>query len=274
MPRFRLPRPRNPKNMKPTINILSLYCDACMKTNSYLQHLSAIYFEEKPELYQGVDYKNPSKKDIRFKRYCADCHKVFLQKVLYHIHLHKIHGIKPLNYFPTAVGPDVNNPSNYCTLCEKTFQIKNAYRRHMNYFHNMLVTVRRRIINSYTTSAVDFLKKYCSVCNRVYKTLKSYQNHLSTYHHIKPARTKSLSRRVNRNEILWNLSYEISFGQDMQLWKSSNPVSRHQLLLDDVDKAKIHGITLPRLNRKVPQINRDIIPDMNDKKKKPLCLLP
>ncbi|KAI9248452.1 hypothetical protein EDC94DRAFT_664237 [Helicostylum pulchrum] len=28
----------------------------------------------------------------------------------------------------------------------------------------------------------------------------------------------------------------------------------------------IHGITPPRLNRKVPQINRDIIPDMNDKK--------
>ncbi|KAI9262584.1 hypothetical protein EDC94DRAFT_648369 [Helicostylum pulchrum] len=28
-----------------------------------------------------------------------------------------------------------------------------------------------------------------------------------------------------------------SFGQDMQLWKPSNPVPRYQLLLDDVDKA-------------------------------------
>ncbi|KAI9265707.1 hypothetical protein EDC94DRAFT_668609 [Helicostylum pulchrum] len=345
MSHLRPSRPCNPKNMKPTIDLLSLYCDACMKTydtkksyvhhlvtfhdmilpkvysepgnfdstslyckvcdisyrnnfqfishlrrmhhttlpscpdiipsindknnyyiacditfcnrSAYLQHLSTIHLEQKPELYQGIDCDSPSKKDIRFEKYCADCHKVFLLKRLYHIHLDKIHGIKPLNYLPTADDPDVNNPNNRCTLCDKTFQRKDVCRNHIIRVHNMTIT-KRPFINSNTTPVVDFLKKYCNVCNRVYKTLESYRNHFSKYHHIKIGGTKPLPIRINCNTIPAIIELDIRCTACDKTYTNRSTYKYHLYT--------IHGITLPRLKRKAPQINRDIIPDMNVKK--------
>ncbi|GAA5804039.1 hypothetical protein HPULCUR_009525 [Helicostylum pulchrum] len=246
----------------PSINAKNNYCIACDMTltnrNVYLQHPSSTHLEETAELYQGIDCKSSSKEDIRLKRYCADCHKVFLRKSLYHIHLDKIHGIKPLDYFLTADDSDVNIPNNHCTLCDKTFQRKEVYRLHMIRVHNMTVT-KRPFINSNITPVVDFLKKYCNSCDKVYKTLQSYQSHLFKYHHINSGQTESLSKRVNRNEIPAIDEINSVYTACDKTYASKSAYKIHLY--------SIHGIKLPRLSRKALQINRDIIPKMNDKKK-------
>ncbi|KAI8070179.1 hypothetical protein BDF21DRAFT_425148 [Thamnidium elegans] len=248
------------KNMKPTIDILNLYCDVCKKTYdtkaSYTRHLllfhemktlldahsepsnfdlsnlyckvCGIKYRQKPsfmahlrnihrtspsswpdltpivndpnnylpELYQGIDRKSPSKEDLAFKKYCADCQKAFLTKRLYCIHLDKIHGIKQK---PVADDVDVNNPNNHCTLCNKTYLDKEAYRRHLINVHNM--PVHKRCIKAKNTIPVmDVLKKYCNVCDRLYKTMDTYRYHLDRYHHVKLGGAEPLRDRVNRNK--------------------------------------------------------------------------
>ncbi|GAA5815191.1 hypothetical protein MFLAVUS_008697 [Mucor flavus] len=237
------------------------YCIAFDTTlysrNSYLLHLPSVHLEEKPELYRGIDCKSPSKRDVRFKKYCVDCHKVFQLRSLYHIHLDKIHGIKPLQYFPTADDPDVK----HCSLCDKTLQGKDAYRFHMINAHNIVITgltIRRPVTNRNETPVVDLLKKYCNVCDRVYKTLESYRGHLFKYHHTTFGRKKLLPSRFNRKEI--PIITEI----DNFCTACKKPYT------DRISfKAHLHsiyGITLPRMNHKALQINCDIIPNFTDEK--------
>ncbi|KAI9271084.1 hypothetical protein EDC94DRAFT_645264 [Helicostylum pulchrum] len=241
--------------LTPNINDKSNYCIACdmalANRNVYLQHLSSVHPEETAELYQGIDCKSPSKEDIRLKRYCADCHKVFLRKFLYNVHLDKIHGIKPLKYLLTADDRDVN----YCALCDKTYLRKEVYGRHMIQVHNTLVT-RRPIRNSNIAPVVDFLKKYCNTCDRVYKSSKSYRSHLSIYHHVNFGGAKPLSTRVNRNELPDIDEINNVCTACDKTYSSRETYKRHLY--------SIHSTTLPKASRKAPQINRDIIPDMND----------
>ncbi|GAA5814890.1 hypothetical protein MFLAVUS_008393 [Mucor flavus] len=242
----------------PNVNDKNNYCISCditlCNSKSYLQHLSSVHLEEKPELYRGIDCKSPSKKDIRLKRYCADCAKVFRQKFLYNIHLDKIHGTKSAEYFPTANDLDVN----HCTLCDKTLRSKNAYRCHILKVHNMIVTFRKPTIDRNTTVVLDLVKKYCNVCNSVFNTLKSYRSHCFAYHHIKFGLTKSLSSRVNRNEI--PVIDEINdFCTACDKEYACKASYRKHLF-------SIHGIALPRTGRNASHINHDIIPDMNDKR--------
>ncbi|KAI9253128.1 hypothetical protein EDC94DRAFT_270895 [Helicostylum pulchrum] len=243
-------------HLTPKINDKNNHCIACDITlcnrNVYLQHLSSFHLEENPELYRGIDCKSPSKDDVRFKRYCADCHKVFLLKILYPIHLEKIHGIKPLKYSLTADDRGLN----HCNLCDKTFKRKEVYARHMIHVHNTLVT-RKPNINSNITPVVDSLKKYCNICDRVYKSLTYYRTHLFKYHRIKSGPTE-LSTRVNRNGL--PVIDEINNHCTACDRTYANRITYKSHLYG------IHGITLPRLKRTALKINRDIIPDMNDKK--------
>ncbi|KAG2234652.1 hypothetical protein INT48_005804 [Thamnidium elegans] len=187
-------------DLTPIVNDPNNYCLSCEHTCStrknYLCHLISVHLEEVLELYQGIDRKSPSKEDLAFKKYCADCQKVFLTKSLYCIHLDKIHGIKQ---DAVAADLDVNNPNNHCTLCDKTYLNKYAYRRHLVNAHNMLVR-KRCVIDNNIMPVVDVLKKYCNVCDRVYKSLDNYRCHLDRYHHVKSGGAESLRYRVNRNK--------------------------------------------------------------------------
>ncbi|KAI9257734.1 hypothetical protein EDC94DRAFT_649824 [Helicostylum pulchrum] len=138
----------------PNINDENNYCGSCEKRYSNrlnnLHNLSSAHLDKVPELYQGIYCKSPSKDDVRFKKHCADCHKVFLLKRLHLIHLDKIHGIKPLEYLQIADNPDVNNPNNHCALCDKAFRRKDLFRQHLACVHNILLPGRRIIMNNET----------------------------------------------------------------------------------------------------------------------------
>ncbi|KAI9264707.1 hypothetical protein EDC94DRAFT_693426 [Helicostylum pulchrum] len=239
----------------PNINDENDYCGLCEKLFSnranYLHHLSSAHLDKMPELYQGIDCKSPSKRNLMLKKYCADCQKVFLLKRLHQIHMDKIHGIKQLKYFPTAGDPDVNITNNHCTLCDKTYSKNNLYRQHLIGAHNVLLSGRRITMNN-ETPIVDYLKRYYDVCKRVYKSFNSYRDHLRKYHHV-----KSKSSIVNRNKIPvidgignYCTAYD-------KIHRNRRGYKTHLYL--------IHGITLPKTNDKELSINRDIIPGMNDK---------
>ncbi|KAI9257769.1 hypothetical protein EDC94DRAFT_649851 [Helicostylum pulchrum] len=239
----------------PNINDENNYCASCEKRFSnrpnYLHHLSSAHFDKVPELYQGVYCKSPSKRDLMFKKYCADCQKVFLLKRLHQIHMDKIHGIESLKYLPTAGDLDVNSTNNHCTLCDKTFSRNNLYRQHLIRDHNVLLPGRRLIMNN-ETPIVDYLKKYCNVCERVYKSFCSYRDHLTKYHRIKAL------LRVNINEIPVIDKIGNHCTACNKIYGKRQGYKMHLYL--------IHGIILPKTNHKELRTNRNIIPDMNDKK--------
>ncbi|GAA5804758.1 hypothetical protein HPULCUR_010265 [Helicostylum pulchrum] len=89
------------------------------------------------------------------------------------------------------------------------------------------------------------------------KSLTYYRTHLFKYHRIKSGPTES-STRVNRNGL--PVIDEINNHCTACDRTYANRITYKSHLYG------IHGITLPRLKRTALKINRDIIPDMNDKK--------
>ncbi|KAI9267738.1 hypothetical protein EDC94DRAFT_582442 [Helicostylum pulchrum] len=76
--------PPSPHGLIPDTNDPDNYCAGCDKAFSarktYVRHLVSAHLDKMPELYQGIDRKNPSKEDMRCQRYCADFQKLFLLK--------------------------------------------------------------------------------------------------------------------------------------------------------------------------------------------------
>ncbi|KAI9267741.1 hypothetical protein EDC94DRAFT_432811 [Helicostylum pulchrum] len=122
-------------------NNYSIACNTTLsKRQNYVHHLAAFHLNEKPELYQGIYCKRPSKEDITYERYCGDCQKVFLSKRLHQVHMDKIHGIKLLENSPNGDDPDVNNPNNYCASCNRTYSCKGTFRSHLINVYNSILT--------------------------------------------------------------------------------------------------------------------------------------
>ncbi|GAA5798217.1 hypothetical protein HPULCUR_003617 [Helicostylum pulchrum] len=169
--------PPSPHGLIPDTNDPDNYCAGCDKAFSarktYVRHLVSAHLDKMPELYQGIDRKNPSKEDMRCQRYCADFQKSFLLKQSHQIHMDKIHGIKVLEHLTNSEGPDVDNPNNHYTSCDKTYSFYSRFRRHLVYLHNLPVPRKYMMIND-VVPVFDRSKKYCNVCNRVYKSLQSY----------------------------------------------------------------------------------------------------
>ncbi|KAI9263977.1 hypothetical protein EDC94DRAFT_606656 [Helicostylum pulchrum] len=243
----------------PDINDQDDCCFACERSfcnrTTYLHHLTFFHLDVLPELYQGVNCDNPSNQDISFKKYCADCQKVFLLKRLCQIHREKIHGVELPKYLP-SVG-DLNNHSE---LCDKTYSDVTTYRRHLVNVHKLIKssTVRQWYKMNNETPVADRLNNHCNVCDIRYKTLDSYRHHMTRYHYIQFRLTKSQSGYVDLNEI-----------------PTIDEINNHCTSCDKVYKSRrayrihsnrIHNILLPRaIYKKAPLIHQDFIPDVDDK---------
>ncbi|KAG2231724.1 hypothetical protein INT48_003579 [Thamnidium elegans] len=94
--------PPSRSDLIPNIGNQNNYCVACDKTfssgQSYLTHQSSFPIYETPEIYLGRDSKNPSKKDLDYKSYCAGCQKIFLSKWLHQTQMANIHNTEPPKY--------------------------------------------------------------------------------------------------------------------------------------------------------------------------------
>ncbi|KAI9271064.1 hypothetical protein EDC94DRAFT_645248 [Helicostylum pulchrum] len=111
---------RNPKNMKPAIDILSLYCDACRKSydtkKSYIQHLVKLHGIILPKTYSELS--NFDAKSL----YCK-----FIS------HLRRIYHTT-LPSCPDLI-PSINAKNNYCISCDMTLANRSVYLRHLIYIH-------------------------------------------------------------------------------------------------------------------------------------------
>lgn len=162
------PPPPSPSDLIPDTHDPNNYCVTCDRAvgsrYDYLKHLASFHLDRKPELYQGTDCKNSSKKVSNIQRYCADCQKEFLTKIFYEIHMNKIHG-KPPKSLPTVDDPDVNNPNNYFSSCKRTYNTRAEFRKHLVATHHLILPSisERRVIIGNEVPVIDVLNEYCNV---------------------------------------------------------------------------------------------------------------
>ncbi|KAI9267719.1 hypothetical protein EDC94DRAFT_688703 [Helicostylum pulchrum] len=213
---------RSLSNSIPDVDDENNYCVTCDKSLStrkyYLLHLAAFHLGQMPELYQGIDCKNPSKDDLQYYRYCADCQKVFRSKRLYEIHVDEIH-FKPLK---SSSSTD-NDPNNCCTSCHVTYFCKAGYQQHLVKVHNMAISSipKRHTIVSNMTPVIDPKKaeassifvnrneisdnknvdNHCTACDKLYRNRASYKDHLYKIHGIVLPRPTHKALQTNHDII-------------------------------------------------------------------------
>lgn len=112
------------------------FCIACDKALSekkvYFYHIFRYYLQDMSELYHGVDLKVPRKTDLQYDRYCHPCQKVFMYKVLYRVHLVKMHDTTLQGKLPV-----VDNENSFCAACDRRHTTRCQYRRHLIDIHCM-----------------------------------------------------------------------------------------------------------------------------------------